>query len=100
MARNFEPLVAAAFTGVVDQHSFHVFAVYPWLGLLRAGNEGAPLEILDCCRIRWGRVIEIQGDLVTVISRSLQFGDLRLKVGERHQRSCTVSTTEWASWRT
>jgi len=53
VARNFEPLVAAAFTGVVDQHSFHVFAVYPWLGLLRAGNEGAPLEILDCCRIRW-----------------------------------------------
>lgn len=36
------------------QHSFHVFAVYPWLGLLRAGRDGPPLEVLDRCRIRWG----------------------------------------------
>jgi len=61
-ARHFEPLVSAAFTGGVIQHSFHVFAVYPWLGLLRAGKEGAPLEILDRCRIRWGLVVEVSGD--------------------------------------
>ena len=36
------------------QHSLHVFAVYPWLGLLRGGMDGPPLEVLDRCRIRWG----------------------------------------------
>jgi hypothetical protein len=77
-ARHFEPLVSAAFTGGVIQHSFHVFAVYPWLGLLRAGKEGAPLEILDRCRIRWGLVVEVSGDFLTVTSRSLQFEGSRL----------------------
>jgi len=78
----FEPLAAAALTGGVAQHSFHVFAVYPWLGLLRAGNEGAPLEILDRCRIRWGRVEAVQGDLVTVSSRRLGFVGSKLVLGD------------------
>jgi hypothetical protein len=81
-ARNFEPLVSAAFTGGVVQHSFHVFAVYPWLGMLRAGNEGAPLEILDRCRIRWGRVVELHEDFVTVSSRPLRFEGCRLSLGD------------------
>jgi hypothetical protein len=80
--RDFEPLVSAAFTGGVAQHSFHVFAVYPWLGMLRAGKEGAPLEILDRCRIRWGRVIEVQGDFLTVTSRALHFQGSRLGLGD------------------
>jgi hypothetical protein len=81
-ARNFEPLVSAAFTGGVVQHSFHVFAVYPWFGMLRAGKEGAPLEILDRCRIRWGRVVELHEDFVTVKSRSLRFEGSRLSLGD------------------
>ena len=44
-ARNFEPLVSAVFTGGVIQHSFHVFAVYPWFGLLRAGKELSLIHI-------------------------------------------------------
>ena len=43
--------------GGVAHHSFHVFAVYPWLGLLRSGTEGPALAVLDRCRIRWGRVV-------------------------------------------
>ena len=31
-------------------HCFHVFAVYPWLGLLRTGVVDEPLHILDQCR--------------------------------------------------
>jgi hypothetical protein len=81
-ARNFEPLVSAAFTGGVIQHSFHVFAVYPWLGMLRAGKEGAPLEILDRCRIRWGHVVEVHGDYLSVKSRSLRFEGSRLNLGD------------------
>jgi hypothetical protein len=88
--RHLDSLVSAAVAGGVAQHGFHVFAVYPWLGLLRAGNEGAPLEILDRCRIRWGRVISVQGDLVEVSSRPLTFvgsqlvlGDERVEVARR-----------------
>ena len=81
-ARNFEPLVSAAFTGGVIQHSFHVFAVYPWFGMLRAGKEGAPLEVLERCRIRWGRVLELDGDFVTVSSRPLRFEGSQLCFGE------------------
>ncbi len=80
--RRFESLSEAAVTGGVPQHSFHVFAVYPWLGLLREGKEGAPLEILDRCRIRWGRVTSVGGDLVTVRSRALGFVGSRLVLGD------------------
>jgi hypothetical protein len=68
----FRPLIAAAWNGGIAQHNFHVFAVYPWLGLLRAGRASVPLDVLDQCRIRWGRVVALNGDLVTVTSRGLE----------------------------
>ena len=74
-------LTAAVPTGGVPQHSFHVFAVYPWLGLLRAGMDGPPMRVLDQCRIRWGRVEGVRGDLVTVASRGLSFDGSRLALG-------------------
>ncbi len=77
----FESLVAAVPAGGIPQHSFHVFAVYPWLGLLRAGMEGPPMEVLDRCRIRWGRVEVVTGDLVAVTSRPLAFDGVRLELG-------------------
>jgi len=80
--RNFEPMAAAAPLGGVPQHNFHVFAVYPWLGLLRAGMEGPPLTVLDRCRIRWGQVEEVTGDLVTVRNRRLLFDGVRLTLGD------------------
>ncbi len=67
--RRFASLVSAVPAGGIPQHSFHVFAVYPWLGLLRAGMDGPPMEVLDRCRIRWGRIEAVTGDLVTVTSR-------------------------------
>jgi hypothetical protein len=80
--RHLESLAGAALSGGVAQHGFHVFAAYPWLGLLRAGNEGPPLEILDQCRIRWGRVLVVEGDFVAVSSRPLTFAGSRLVLGE------------------
>jgi hypothetical protein len=80
--RLFAPLVSAAVAGGVAQHSFHVFAVYPWLGLLRAGMEGPPLVVLDRCRIRWGTVLGVDGDQVAVTSRPLRFEGSRLVLGE------------------
>jgi hypothetical protein len=79
--RRFAPLVEAALAGGVPQHSFHVFAVYPWLGLLRAGREEPALEVLERCRIRWGRVHAVNGDLVSVRSRPLDFAGSRLVLG-------------------
>ena len=69
--RDFAPVAEAAILGGVAHHSFHVFAVYPWLGLLRAGMDGAPLTVLDQCRVRWGRVLSVDGDTVTVRDRGL-----------------------------
>jgi len=77
----FGALVGAVPAGGVPHHSFHVFAVYPWLGLLRAGMEGAPLTVLDRCRIRPGVVEAVSGDLVVVRSRPLAFHGSRLVLG-------------------
>jgi hypothetical protein len=77
----FETMAAAAPLGGVPHHSFHVFAVYPWLGLLRAGMEGAPLTVLDRCRIRWGRVEEVCGDVVVVRNQVLEFRGSQLVLG-------------------
>jgi hypothetical protein len=86
----FPPLIAAAWNGGVAQHNFHVFAVYPWLGLIRAGRSNVPLDVLDQCRVRWGRVVARSGDLVTVASRGLELvgsqlilGDERIEVARR-----------------
>jgi hypothetical protein len=81
LARGVSNLAHAAFNGGVAQHDFHVFAVYPWLGLLREGHRGAPLEVLDRCRIRWGRVADVAGDVVAVSSQPLEFVGSRLVLG-------------------
>lgn len=75
---SFGSLVEAAPAGGIPHHNFHVFAVYPWLGLLRAGMDTAPLEVLDRCRIRWGRVEAVFGDWALVRSRFLAFDGFRL----------------------
>jgi hypothetical protein len=77
--RDFAQVAEAVLAGGVAHHNFHVFAVYPWLGLLRAGMEGAPMVVLDRCRVRWGTVLSAEGDMAVVTSRSLHL-DGRLLV--------------------
>lgn len=67
--------------GAVAHHSFHVFGVYPWVGLLDSGR-GEPLEILDRCRIRWGQVLTVKGEEVTLRYRPLTWDGKRLDLGE------------------
>lgn len=67
--------------GAVPHHSFQVFSVYPWLGLLRTGIVDEPLRVLDRCRIRWGRVEEVAGDLVAVTCDPLVWDGARLGFG-------------------
>ncbi len=89
--RGLDPVVPSV-TGGVAQHNLHVFAVYPWLGLLRAGKKGAPLEILDRCRIRSGIVEAVHGDLVTVRTRRLSFDGLRLELGQERSEQARRAT--------
>jgi hypothetical protein len=67
-------------TGAVPVHAFHVLDVFPRVGLLRSGSTDHVLEVIDSCRIRWGRVLERDGDaLVTsVVPIELVGGRLRL----------------------
>lgn len=75
-------VVAPVPFGAVPHHSFHVFAVYPWVGLLRSGREEPALTVLDRCRIRWGTVESVTGDLVVVRCRQLAFEGSRLVLGQ------------------
>jgi hypothetical protein len=81
---DFASVTEAALLGGAAHHSFHVFAVYPWLAMLRAGMDGAPLNVLDQCRIRWGTVRSVDGDIVTVRGRALAIeGRLLVEGAER-----------------
>ena len=75
-------LAEAIPVGAVPHHSFHVFGVYPWVGLLGDDRKvDHPLRVLDRCRIRWGRVVAAEGDEVVVRSRPLTWGGRRLTLG-------------------
>lgn len=75
-------LVAPVPDGAVPHHSFHVFGVYPWLGLLREGRLDEPLRVLDRCRVRWGQVRSVGDGLAVVRSRPLVWDGRRLALGE------------------
>jgi hypothetical protein len=76
-------LAEAIPVGAVPSHAFHVFGIYPWVGLLRTGRAETPLEHLDKCRIRWGQVVSTEGDQVTVLSRPLTYDGTDIALGER-----------------
>ncbi len=65
----------------LPHHSFQVFAVYPWAGLLGAGSD-VPLSVLDQCRIRWGEVIGVDGERAVVRSQPLTWDGHALALGE------------------
>lgn len=71
-----------ALLGGRPHHNFHVFAVYPWTGLLRAGPAAEPLGVLDSCRISWGTVTAVHGEAADVSTRPLQYVAGRLRLGD------------------
>jgi hypothetical protein len=78
--RRWGLLAEAIPAGAVAHHSFHVFGVYPWVGLLDSGR-GEPLEVLDRCRIRWARVVGVEGEQVVVRGRHLVWDGRELSLG-------------------
>ncbi len=81
--RQFSLLAEGALAGGVPHHSFHVFGVYPWVGLLGDDRKAdKALEVLDRCRIRWGQVVSVTGDQVLVRSQPLTWDGRSLGLGE------------------
>lgn len=79
---SWEKLADVVSPDAVPHHNFHVFAVYPWVGLLRSGRRvDEPLRVLDRCRIRWGQVTEVDETLVHVTSRTLAYDGHHLTLG-------------------
>jgi Family of unknown function (DUF6390) len=101
-SRISEPLEA----GARPHHNFHVFSIYPWVGLLRRGHGGEPLRILDRCRVRWGRVEQVIGDHVVVRSSPLRWNGSALTLGPplretvawRHDGHALIPAPSSGSW--
>jgi hypothetical protein len=101
-------LVDAVPAGALPHHSFHVFGVYPWLGLLREGRIEEPLQVLDRCRVRWGQVVDLKGPHAVVRSRPLLWSGRRLHLGQPREEQVvlrmdglglagTVEVGDWCS---
>jgi hypothetical protein len=82
VGRTWDRLAEVLAAGSLPHHSFHVFAVYPWIGLLRAGHVNEPLRVLDQCRVRWGQVEQVDGNLAAVRTRPLSWDGSRLAYGD------------------
>jgi hypothetical protein len=83
VGNKFRFLAEGVLAGGVPHHSFHVFGVYPWVGLLGDDRKARhALMVLDRCRIRWGRVTAVQGDQATVDYRPLRWDGRLLTLGE------------------
>ncbi len=77
--QGWQAIAAAIPAGAVPHHSFHVFCVYPWTGLLRAGRAEPSLQVLDNCRISWGRVLTTEP--LVVARRPLTWDGHELALG-------------------
>jgi Family of unknown function (DUF6390) len=103
----FPSITEGVLAGGVPHHSFAVFCIYPYTGLL-TDRRKAPhaLTVLDRCRIRWGRVLAVQGDQVVVASRPLTWDGSSLHLGPEGTETVVqsvdgvgmVSTVEVGDW--
>ncbi len=73
-------------------HSFQVYEVYPWAGMLLSGKPPGPaVEVLDRCRIRVGEVVDVAGESARVRCRPLAWdGTTLAESGE------TVEVVRWS----
>jgi hypothetical protein len=92
IGRSWAAVVDAVAAGAVPHHAFHVFAVYPWLGLLRTGAVDEPLRILESCRITPALVEAVDGDRVHALARPLRWTGSTLELGSWEARVATWRT--------
>ncbi|MGI8697358.1 MAG: DUF6390 family protein [Mycobacteriales bacterium] len=88
----FAALAESVLAGGMPHHSYHVFCIYPWVGLLGDDRRHEQaLRVLDRCRVRWGQVRQALPDQLIVESRPLLFEHGRLFLG--HPQVETVERT-------
>jgi hypothetical protein len=81
IGRSWERVLDAAGAGAVPHHTFHVLAVYPWLGLLRSGVVEQPLHVLDRCRTTPALVRSAGDGTARVLLRPLRWSGHTLELG-------------------
>lgn len=81
VGRGWQDVLDAVAAGAVPHHSFHVFAVYPWLGLMRTGVVDEPLRVLDQCRTTPALVQSVDGDTADVLAPLLVWSGRELTLG-------------------
>jgi hypothetical protein len=86
IGRAGEHVVDAVAAGALPHHCFHVFSVYPWLGLLRGGSVAEPLRILDQCRTTPAVVESLDGDTLVARARPLLWDGASLCLGDPEPR--------------
>lgn len=87
--KHWAHLAEAIPEGAVPHHNFHVFGVYPWVGLLTHESSEHPLHVLEKCRVRWGQVLTVLGDELTVRSQPLTWNGHSLSLGEVRTETVT-----------
>ncbi len=66
----------------LPHHAYAVFCVYPWSRMLGDPRRTPQaMIVLDGCRIRWGQVVAMAGDRLTVESQRLVWQDGQLSLG-------------------
>jgi hypothetical protein len=73
-------------------HTFQVFEVYPWAGLLRGPGNATALSVLDRCRVRTGVVVGVDGESATVESRPLDWDGQAMVSGPSRRETVRWST--------
>lgn len=74
-------LEATVSAGARPVHAFHVLDIFTRVGLLRGETADNAMTVMDSCRVRWGRVITVDGPSVIVDVRALELRDGRLALG-------------------
>ena len=92
LGRARDGVFAAAAAGAVAHHCFHVFVVYPWLGLLRSGIVDEPLRVLEQCRIKPAVVRSVVGEELEVLARPVEWSGDTLRLGKPALRTVRWQT--------
>jgi hypothetical protein len=68
--------------GARPTHAFHVFDIFPRVGLMRGGQVTDAVGLMDSCRIRWGRVLEVTGESLVVNAVPLGLAEGKLALAQ------------------
>jgi len=80
--RTFGWLATKLQLGARPHHNFHVFEVYTRAGLMNDRSAPVLLDTMDSCRISWGMVAAVDGDVLLVERRALILRDGKLALSE------------------